>query len=98
MELTYDISNRNHRGVEGGALDLDPVIEEEGMEGDEVETMVRRMEDMPMDRRGLRYDSLRLLNLVVMGIIYHTDHKLPRISMDRRKPLLIKSMLGGENQ
>jgi len=42
-ELIYDISNHkhNHRGVEGEVLDLDPVIEEEGMGGDEVDVMVR---------------------------------------------------------
>jgi hypothetical protein len=40
-ELTYDISNHNHRGVEEGALGLDPIIGEEGMGGDEVDIMVR---------------------------------------------------------
>ena len=40
-ELTYDTNNRKHRGVEGGDLDLDPVVEEGGMGEDEVETMVR---------------------------------------------------------
>ena len=61
MELTYDISNRNHRGVEGGALDLDPVIEEEGMGGDEVEIMVRCMGDI-LTEKDLRYNNPRLIN------------------------------------
>ena len=39
--LIYDISNHNHRGVEGGALDLELVIEEGGMGGDEEEITVR---------------------------------------------------------
>jgi hypothetical protein len=41
MELIYDISNHNHRGVEGGVLDLELVIGEEAMGEDEVEVMVR---------------------------------------------------------
>jgi len=40
-ELICDISNPNHREVEGGVPALDLVIEEEGMGGDEVEIMVR---------------------------------------------------------
>jgi hypothetical protein len=40
-ELIYDISNPRHRGVEGGVLDLDPVTGAEGMEGEEVDIMVR---------------------------------------------------------
>jgi len=50
---------------------------------------------------GLRYDNLHLINLMVMvmgmEIIYHIDPKLPRVYMDQRKLLLIKSMLEGEN-
>ena len=49
---------------------------------------------------GLRYDNLHLINLMdmVTGMIYHIDPKLRKIYMDQRKPLLIKSILGGENQ
>jgi len=39
--LICDISNPNHREAEGGGSDLDLVIEEEGMGGDEVGIMVR---------------------------------------------------------
>ena len=50
-----------------------------------------------MDRIGLRYDNLHLINLMVMGITYHIDPKLRKVYMDQRKLLLIKSMLEGEN-
>jgi hypothetical protein len=39
--LIYDISKPNHRGVEGGVLDLHPAIGEEEMGEDEVDIMVR---------------------------------------------------------
>jgi hypothetical protein len=95
--LIYDISNHNHRGVEVGGLCPDLIIGAEGMGGDEEETMAMWMEDMRMDRRGLRYDNLHLINRLGMGIIYLIDPKLPRVCMDWRKLLLIKTMLGGGN-
>ena len=51
-----------------------------------------------MDRMGLRYDNLHLINLMVMGITYHIDPKLRKVYMDQRTLLLIMSILGGENQ
>jgi hypothetical protein len=54
------------------------------------------MEDMRMDRMGLRYDNPHLINMG-MRTIDHIDPKLPRVCMDRWKLLLIKPMLGGAN-
>jgi hypothetical protein len=76
-ELIYDTSNPRHRGVEGGVLDLDLVTGEEGMGGDEVDIIVRWMEDNPMEM-GLRYDNPHLINMD-MGIIYHIDPKFLRV-------------------
>jgi hypothetical protein len=96
--LIYDISKPNHRGVEGGVLDLHPAIGEEEMGEDEVDIMVRWMEDIPTDRMGLRVDNHHLINIMDMGIIYSIDLKLLRVYMDWRKLRLIKWMLGGGNR
>jgi len=95
-ELTYATSNPSHRGAEGGVPDLDLVIEEEGMGGDEVEIMVRCMGDI-LTEKDLRYNNPRLINQRGMEIISHIDLRSPRVYMDWRKLRLTKLMLGEGN-